>query len=808
MKKCKMLALLFSFFAMFGAIGSDVVVENGVLAPGNLLLSPSDWVLRNDALWCSGTNKFMLTGRLYAGDEFTVDADIALTRFGGTAASFVMGSGNFGIDGGEITPCFFESRELPKGYISFTPTWRYKPGEFFHFQAVAKDGKLRFYGNGNLLAETDNILSDELISFGFRPHRNQIAVKNFRINGKFVKFDIVAAENMCSQRSTTPVVSGLFAFGKDADMMLKYSGDLPLGKHEFKLEGIAFTTDIRNGGMIRIPGNVLRDAYAKSSQSRNVRTLKLEIDAQRTCIICVYDPETANEYPKCEVRNDAGFPQGYVNGKPMGTITARMARAFGPQFYGNAVKQFADAGVHNNLMITEAFELMDPETYKLDPERLAIYCREFMNRTIAEDPEAEFTIFWNLRVPSSFVEKYPDELLKLDNGGTLLHTGVDMKLQPSYASEVWRKIAGEALREALEYLRKTPYAERISRIRVCYASCGEWNHWGYGEKAFVDFAPPMNREFGKWLKKRYGTVEALRKAWNRNDVTFESADLVPDREARFSGGNTFRLNGAEGQSTVDYYTFFQEFAVDTILYYAKIACEATDHRPLVGSYYGYYWGHLNAVPLHMQDSGNFAMGRILRSPYIDFVGGPYPYEFRRNDLYLNGITGSVVLHGKVWESEGDMRTHLSDQSHVVYGKTDNLAESIELAKRDFMVNRNGKASYYFFDFVNDWYRDTDFMATVKKLHDIDFATHGMADRYPAQIAIIVSEEALPYIANNSEDIRALMDERLFIRNHSRIGAPMDIYLESDLDKINFNKYKVVIMFNTFYASDRTIIPGA
>ena len=254
---------------------------------------------------------------------------------------------------------------------------------------------------------------------------------------------------------------------------------------------------------------------------------------------------------------------------------------------------------------------------------------------------------------------------------------------------------------------------------------------------------------------------------------------------------------------MDYYDFFQEYAVRTIEHFARIVKEESAGRLLVGSYYGYYWGHLNAAPYHSQDSGNYGMKHLLESPWLDFVGGPYPYDHRRIGQEVNGLAISLARHGKIWESEGDMRTHYCGEGEREYGTTDSEDEDIAIARRDWLLNRQRKASYYFFDFAGDWYRDAGFVANLKRLHELDEAIRGIPDRHPARVAFVVSEETLPHFSNQNARAFQELKNAAFFGNWC-CGMPYDLLGEADLKDTDFSQYQLVVFANAAYASDETI----
>ena len=87
-------------------------------------------------------------------------------------------------------------------------------------------------------------------------------------------------------------------------------------------------------------------------------------------------------------------------------------------------------------------------------------------------------------------------------------------------------------------------------------------------------------------------------------------------------------------------------------------------------------------------------------------------------MLLNGISTSLALHGKIWEAESDTRTHHS-RGRREYGVTDNLSETLAILRRNYAILRAGKATTYLYDFLDDWYGDTETLDTFARLLRID-----------------------------------------------------------------------------------------
>ena len=790
-------------------------VRNGQITAEATTTCPEFWHEKDGAVVGSRMRNLLMLRQPFVGENLVIDAELALERLEGTAASLIIGNGNLGLDGGNDHRPFFEMLGGPG--IPLTTDFALKDGEFFQLHAECANGRLVATADGQPLADVP-FVQGKGVTIALRPQRSVMKVRSFRVTGTPMAVnDTLIAERLFQRLNTIPVALEIVS-ARDGGTITVKSAALPtpgdyqciIMPDEKSDNSLQFQSELDDLGQLRIPVEIAQAAYAASGLAFKLRPMILTLLDESGAelvknVVLLMNPEAWADFPQGEVRMTADQPEFWVNNEPLGSISGRVDLSYTPKIVGRATREFAEAGIHDHLCLVFPYHFM-----RMDGKELVIDWKNFladlehsMICILAEDPLARFHFHWELLVSPDWADAFPEEALKMDNGAQTLNYGPGKKLQPSYASPTWRRQVGAILAEAVRRLRNSPYADRISHWRLLYANCGEWNHWGYHEGAFVDYSMPMQRAFGKWLKAKYTTAEALQAAWGRADVDFLSDDLVPSREDRFAGGAVFRTGGTAVQSTVDYYDFFQEYAVRTIEHFARIVKEESDGRLLVGSYYGYYWGHLNNTPYHQQDSGNYGMKYLLESPWLDFVGGPYPYEYRRIGLETNGLALSLARHGKVWESEGDMRTHYCGEGEREYGTTDSEAEDISIARRDWLLNRSRKASYYFFDFAGDWYRDLGFVANLERLHELGEAIRGIPDRHPARVAFVVSEESLPHFSNQNARAFQELKNAVFFGNWC-CGMPYDILGEADLKDTDFSQYQFVVFANAAYASDETI----
>jgi len=794
-----------------GAAVTESVIAQGKLSQG---IATGRVTTVADGVSAEGIGTMVMSKHFFTPDRLTVKAVLQLaTTDQGSAAGIGIGDLRFGFDnrdrkfflentsGGDLTP------------LGNTADF-VQPGKWFEFTATVAGGKITVAIDGRT-ACIRPFEADGKLFCSLRPHRNRMLVREFSVTGTPDGENHSLQETTSGLKLLTPIYSVPVDIQADARLELSANSGLPVGTYQLTIAPIdqpsassalpATVAIVPRGVAVTLPAAGLSDAWRKSKLTNNARPVQLRFAAAGKTVyetrLLLVNRQGKTDFPSGKVARIGGTPSFVIDGTPMGTITSVESTDFDTlQHRSRTVRDFAAAGARGNLLWVEPGEFS--HNGQLDDDAFLTRLYAALNRIVCDHPDAVIDLHWKLYAPPEWSELYPEEMIKLDNGIQSLAMAPKQKLQPSYASPKWRQELSAHLRSTLTKLRQSPFADRIAILRLGYANCGEWNGWGAHEQAFVDYSLPMQRAFGQWLKKTYGNVAALRAAWHNPQVSFDSTDLVPGRAARMSEPGLLRHH-PQDRPVVDYYRFFQLYTVETIEFFAIAAKQVSDSRLLVGAYYNYYTGHYNAGPYHFQDSGSYALRRYLDSPYLDFLGGPYPYDGRRWENDVNGVTGSVALHNKVWESENDQRTNRSGAAEKIYGAPDTLAESIAIAKRDFMINLERQASYYYFDFLQEWFRDAKYMAAVTRLKQIDRMAMQTGRGSRAQIACILSDEVIPYFGNQPHV--ALAKLRNGIRGwFNRIGAPIDYYVDGDLDRINFAPYKVVIFANSYYASDAVI----
>ncbi len=378
----------------------------------------------------------------------------------------------------------------------------------------------------------------------------------------------------------------------------------------------------------------------------------------------------------------------------------------------------------------------------------------------------------------------------------------------SFASRVWRQQAGDFLVELAGHLQRIGLAERIFAYQTGAGHTGEWVKGLTAMRTPCgDYSAPMQAHFRAWLRRQYGgDPAALRDAWQDGTAGFEQA-AVPPASAQWHACHwTFRDPRRE-QPVIDYYRCLAELCAELIDEFCRRLKQVVGDQSLTGAFYGYLlelaWnaGFFAEGPdspySTYQRSGHLGLGRVLRSPHVDFLVSPYSYGFRglggHGPAMLPGE--SVRAHGKLYIYEDDTRTHLAP-ALAGFGRARCLDDSIAILRRNFaeVVTRgygiwwNVGASHV------DPTAEPAFRPLLRRFGALGRFALSL-DRQPAaEIAVLVDDESFLYTAITNElDVPAVFKQRLW--GLPRLGAPADYYLLDDLLEGRVPPCKLYVFLN-------------
>lgn len=374
-------------------------------------------------------------------------------------------------------------------------------------------------------------------------------------------------------------------------------------------------------------------------------------------------------------------------------------------------------------------------------------------RILEACPDAMILPRVNVNLSERWEAAHPDEMCD-----TTLNPDPNHR-RPCLASDLWAQEVKRLLTLFVAHIDSAPYAPHIIGYQIAGGNTEEW--LAYDGNAFA----------GKRSRKKF---EAL-----------VQAGILSDTETAF-------------------YRYHSDIVADRICELAAHVKTLTDHRLIVGSFYGYTM----ETPTHTV--GHAALHRLLVSEDIDFICSPVSYGFTRfpgiEHAYMVPLH-SLKLHGKLYFSENDTRTHLSKpfnehpyyQAPIWFGPEKDL--SLGILKMHFArALIYGHASWWF-DMWGGWYADADYMAFMERARQLTEETLTLPCRETAQIALFVDEEYCCDPATAAVAKQVCKQPR---RELGLLGTPYHIYLASDFEQVkdNYRAYISLVPIET--ESSRTI----
>lgn len=442
-------------------------------------------------------------------------------------------------------------------------------------------------------------------------------------------------------------------------------------------------------------------------------------------------------------------------------------------------------------------------------------------RILAVVPHARLLPRIYIDAPAWWCRENPQELMVLDDGSTSFATTPFALPRAgefaSLASHKWRDDMQRALRTIIGHVEQSDYAEHVIGYQLSGQKTEEWYHWTMNCDRLGDYSPAMQEAFRRWLREKYGEDAALQAAWREAAVSLDTAQ-IPSYAARIGDrSRTFRDVRTE-TPVIDFHTFWSDVMADTIDQFAKTVKEVTGGSKVVGAFYAYTFEFAELG----EDAGHLALGRLLRSPHIDFLMAPSSY-FDRNlpgKPYFRAPVQSLVLHHKMCWNDFDQVSFkyfdkLRDNPNLKtweyqMGLTRTPEEFVWMNVREIGMTLSSGAQTAHFDIHGGYYEDPLILDGVKRLERTRQASLAEDRSSAAEILVLVDERSSHFVHfRNPADMPGTFLTNLLSAQLAQMGfvAPYDAALLSDLESLDTDRYRLVLMLNAFCldASQRRLI---
>ncbi len=326
------------------------------------------------------------------------------------------------------------------------------------------------------------------------------------------------------------------------------------------------------------------------------------------------------------VRAGRAFPALAFGGDPEGTRQEPLTL--------EQIRMAAVDGVH--LHVLRLPITVDAGIVEATVER----SKALLGKVAEADAEAQVILFVEFQPPHDADRRFPDAAYRGSGG---------RPARPSVCDDGYWGEAAKVLTGLIKGLKDDP---RLMGLQLDRG-------WHHPEEEGYDTSAAAAKKFQAWARTRYGNdVVALRAAWFDGSVRFDSL-TPPTAEDANRTGDRFIRSGRRGRRVVDYHLFLSDATASRLASLAETVKEASGGGLLVGVDYG---GTLEGSH---PSGGHLALGKVMRTPEIDFVAGPPSYATREagGSAAFAAPVDSFPLNGKLYLSVEDYRTSLGGGAH-------------------------------------------------------------------------------------------------------------------------------------------------
>jgi hypothetical protein len=432
----------------------------------------------------------------------------------------------------------------------------------------------------------------------------------------------------------------------------------------------------------------------------------------------------------------------------------------------------AESGVHLHSYLVE-FEV-DPAAVD-DAASIAAY---MLSKSVEVDPESQVVFRLDFRSPRGWEDRYPDARYR-DADGNLA--------DPSVCDDAYWSVARNCLELFVQKLCLLDLRDHILGVHL------ERGEWFYPEGHGYDTSRAAQRGFRNWARRRYVDDEVtLRASWFDGYVRFDTIGIPPYR-AESPEGEKFIRSSRKQRRYVDYHLFLSDAVVSRIGDLAYAAKAASEGRFLVGVSYGYTfeWSH--------PDSGHLSLGKLLRTPEVDFIAGPPSYRTREpgGSAAFPAPIDSFALNGKLYVSEEDYKTSLSTghepDDFNPRLKTPQALDAVHWRGAGSAL-AHGSGVAWMDLWGNGWLKTHSVWERAKLIREamIDRMARPLGE---PDVAVFIDERALAYLVDSHAFALLVQNVRESIL---RAGVSAGFYLLSDLaHREKFPESKLYLFLNAW-----------
>lgn len=541
---------------------------------------------------------------------------------------------------------------------------------------------------------------------------------------------------------------------------------------------------------------------------------------------------------KAQILEVNGEPAVVADGKVYPPMTITLLQSTHPEY----LRKLGEAGLRIFYIMVNAVWLEEGEQAPDRDPAVSRFVR-IAEDLLREVPEAKIMIRVYLAPDAEWCDKYPDDLMRFNDGSVqpVNVRGTDYCGMYCIGSDRWRRDAAYTLKCFMEKIDRTSQSHAVIGYFLGAGGSSEWYHGNaltdFARKKYAGFSPAFRTRYVEFLTKKYGTDDALRKAWKREDVSLADPPIPNWEEREFivaddkyiaalerqnfllrpEDADPFAdlalgiiLNPDRNQMLVDFYLTWHHATAGSVLHLAAVIRERYGKTKLVGAFYG-AWG---STAFH--DFGTAAaVLPILDSGLVDFLAAPGTYTNRQPGGYIGQreMMDSFRLRNMIFIAEDDERTYINTDFYRDLMEQYTVQDSLKVLKREFGRNICQETQSWWFDMsgqpeweksssgsqtrARGWYEDPEILALFKRQQEIAEYAYSLPRKKRNEIACIVDQESILYV---SDYLNTSLLDHYRGTDWSRIGAGMDYYFHDDMDNPDMPDYKLYFVVNAFALS--------
>ena len=395
------------------------------------------------------------------------------------------------------------------------------------------------------------------------------------------------------------------------------------------------------------------------------------------------------------------------------------------------------------------------------------------------NPDSYITVRVSLALPPFWIQEHPESAVLIRGAQRDTAWEETGSLAVSLASAAWRTQQETCLRALLRHCKAQPWSKRVAAVILGGEVTEEWFMWGCNDGQYADYSVDSARAFNSWRKERGLAPAAIPSPAERN---LSGYDVFPPSDS--------------GKASASYAQYTSDKTAETIDAFAEAVKDETQGKCLVGVFYGYVV-QLAGEP-RQSLSGHFALQRIIDSPHVDYLLGIPLHNFRRYadgyDLYTSA-TESILAHGKGYANENDLFSWLHNGPwYTEYFPADPRAGAIRMHQRVLGDDLVHGVSRQWFSLLASWHHDAGLQREFAREIGLTAAA-SRYDRTPVEeIAFVVDDTSFAWMPPASSLSRVTNADFLYAMG--RTGAPVGVWLLSDVDKLPARIRMVVVAIAT------------